>query len=83
MKFNTWYLENYGKEVLKFEGEDDVSPSYGFVLINCKDPQVVIVGKCKQVMLEACTNVKVIFDSVVTSAEVINCKKITFTIKDL
>lgn len=83
MKFNTWYLENYGKEVLKFEGEDDVSPSYGFVLINCKDTQVVIVGKCKQVMLEACTNVKVVFDSVVTSAEVINCKKITFTIKEL
>ena len=83
MRFNTWYLENFGKEVLKFDSEDDVSPSYGFVLINCKDTQVVIVGKCKQVMLEACTNVKVVFDSVVTSAEVINCKKVTFTIKDV
>jgi adenylyl cyclase-associated protein len=82
MKFNTWYLENYGKEVLKFDSEDDVSPSYGFVLINCKDTQVVIVGKCKSIMLEACTNVKIVFDSVVTAAEIINCKKITFTIKE-
>ncbi len=42
----------------------------------------MIEGKCKQIMLEACTNVKVVFDSVVTSAESINCKKITFTIKE-
>ena len=82
MRFNTWYLENYGKEVLKFDSEDDVSPSYGFVLINCKDTQVVIVGKCKSIMLEACTNVKIVFDSVVTAAEVINSKKVTFTIKE-
>ena len=82
MRFNTTYLENYGKEVLKFDNEDEVSPSYGFVLIGCKDTQVVIVGKCKSIMLEACTNVKVVFDSVVTSAEIINCKKITFTIKE-
>ena len=33
-------------------------------------------------MLEACTNVKVMFDSVVTAAEIINSKKITFTIKE-
>jgi Adenylate cyclase associated (CAP) C terminal len=82
MKFNTTYLQNYGKEVLKFDNEDEVSPSYGFVLINCKDTQVVIVGKCKSIMLEACTNVKIVFDSVVTAAEIINCKKITFTIKE-
>ena len=68
--------------MLKFDNEDEVSPSYGFVLINCKDTQVVIVGKCKSIMLEACNNVKIVFDSVVTSAEIINCKKITFTIKE-
>jgi hypothetical protein len=33
-KFNTWYIENYGKEVLKFEGED-VQLNYGWALIKC------------------------------------------------
>ena len=80
-KFNTWYIENYGKEVLKFEG-DDVQTNYGFALIKCNDTTVAISGKCKTIMLENCSNIKIIVDSVLAMIEVINCKKITVTIKE-
>ena len=73
---NTYYLDYYGKELLKFEGED-VQPNYGFAICKCKDTQIVIDGKCKNVMLEGCQNVKVLVDSVLSSIEVINSKKIT------
>ena len=35
-KMNTHFLDYYGKEVLKFSG-DDVQFNYGFVLSKCKD----------------------------------------------
>ena len=73
--------ENYGKEVLKYEGED-VQPNYGYALIKCQDTAIVIEGKCKTIMLESCTNVKLIVNSIVTNVEVINCKKIQVTVKE-
>ena len=82
MKFNTWYLENYGKEVVKFSGEEQVQPNYGWALIKCQDTTVVIEGKCKTIMLENCTNVKVVVDSIMANFEVLNCKKITVTVKE-
>lgn len=75
-------MENYGKEVVKFESEEDVQPNYGWALIKCQDTTVVVEGKFKTMMLENCTNVKVICSSVLTNIELINCKKITFTIKE-
>ena len=82
-KMNTWYVENYGKEVLKFEGDEEVQPSYGWALIKCTDTTVVIDGKIKTVMLENCTGVKLIVNNVLSNIEIINCKKITITVKDL
>ena len=81
LKYNTWYIEHYGKEVLKFEGED-VQPNSGFALIKCKDTTLVVDGKCKTIMLENCQNVKLIVTSVMANIEVLNCKKITITIKE-
>jgi len=34
---NTWYIENYGKEVLKFSNEDEVQSNYGYAFIKCSD----------------------------------------------
>lgn len=80
-KSNFWYVQNYGKEVLKFEGED-VQMNYGWALIKCQDTTIVIDGKFKTIMLENCSNVKVILSNVMANMEVINCKKITVTIKE-
>ena len=80
-RYNTYYIENWGKEVLKYEGED-VQSNYGWALIKCQDTTIVIEGKCKTIMLENCTNVKVIVTSILANIEVLNCKKITVTIKE-
>jgi len=74
------FQENYGKETLKYEGEQ-VEPNYAFVLIKCKDTTLFVDGKCKNIMLENCQNVRVIVDSCLSIAEVINCQKATITIK--
>jgi adenylyl cyclase-associated protein len=73
LKSNTWYIENYGKEVIKFEGEEDVQPNYGFALIKCNETTIGISGKVKTIMLENCHKVKMIIDSVLTNIEMINC----------
>jgi hypothetical protein len=78
---NTWYIEHYGKEVLKFTGEE-VQSNYGFALIKCTDTTMVVEGKCKTIMLENCQNVKVIVDSIMANVEIINCKKVTVTVKE-
>jgi len=78
---NTWYVEHYGKEVLKFEGED-AQPNYGYALIKCQDTTLVVEGKCKTIMLENCSNIKIVATSIMANIEVINCKKITVTIKE-
>ena len=77
---NTYYLEYYGKELLKFGG-DDVQPNYGFVLVKCKDTQMIVEGKCKNIMLEGCQNVKVLAESILSTIEVLNCKKVTIQVK--
>jgi adenylyl cyclase-associated protein len=79
---NQWYIENYGKEVLKFEG-DDVQPNYGFALIKCQDTTLVVDGKCKTLLLENCSNIKIVCSSILASIEILNSKKITVTIKEI
>ena len=61
---------------MKFEG-DNVQPNYAFVLIKCKDTTLIVDGKCKNVMLESCQNVKIVVDSILANIEVINSKKTT------
>ena len=81
-KMNTWTCEYYGKEVIKFN-KDEVEYNHGFAFIKCKDTQIVIEGKIKTVMLENCQNIKLVVDNVVAGIEVINCKKIVVSVKEL
>lgn len=80
LKYNSWYIENYGKEVIKFEG-DDATSSHSFALLKCTDTTVVITGKVKNVMMNDCSGVKLIIDSVISMIELLNCKKMSCTIK--
>ncbi len=66
----------YGKELIKFT-EEDVRMSYNFMIIKCKDTVVVIEGKCKNVMIENCQNVKVVVNELLAAVEVLNSKKVT------
>lgn len=50
-------------------------------MIKCKDSNLIVEGKCKNIMLENCQNIKLIVENVLTSIEFVNCKKITLTVK--
>eukprot|EP00347_Sterkiella_histriomuscorum_P014950 403358884 len=79
-KMNTYYIEHYGKETLKYEG-DQIESNYAFAMIKCKDTNLVVDGKCKNIMLENCQNVRVVVESILANVEVINCQKIFVTVK--
>lgn len=76
---NTWYLDNYGKEMVQFTGED-VDTSYTFMITKCRDTTIIIQGKCKNIVMNECFNVKVVFDAVLATFEIINGKKISVTV---
>ncbi len=43
---------------------------------------MVVDGKCKTIMLENCTNIKIVCSSILANIEVLNSRKITVTIKE-
>ena len=51
-------------------------------MIKCQDTTLVVDGKCKSVMVEGCTNVKIVVTSVLTNIEVMNSKKVNVTVQD-
>ncbi len=67
--------------MLTFKGDEEVNSNYTFMFSKCKDTTVVIEGKIKNVIIESCQGTTVVFDSVISSAEVINSKKVTVQAK--
>lgn len=58
------------------EGEDAVKT--GIFVGQCKGPDVVIQikGKCKNITVSNCENIALVFDTCVTTVELIGCKRI-------
>jgi hypothetical protein len=46
------------------------------MLENSVDTNLTVRGKCNKITLMNCTNVKVEFESVVSTFEIIKCKKV-------
>jgi len=79
---NKVFVEKYDGRIQKTpiqvalgEGEDAVKT--GIFIGNCKGPGLVvqITGKCKNITVSNCTDVAVVFDTCVTTLEVIGSKK--------
>jgi len=68
--------------MLKFSGEEEVYSSFTFMITKCRDTTIVIQGKCKNIVMNECFNVKVVFDSVLATFEIINGKKITVQVQE-
>lgn len=77
------FVENYDGKVTKGEptivtmdGEDGVKT--GIFIGNCKGPDCIIKieGKCKNITINNCTDVAVIFETCVTTVEVIGSRKL-------
>lgn len=78
-----WVVENQTKDsvvrevskegIITIEISDAKQQVY---LYNCEGITVKVIGKYKSLILDKCTKCSVIFDSLISVAETVNCKKI-------
>jgi len=70
-----WWLLEYinGKSDIQVEVAE---PNLSVSLFKCENSVVKVVGKCNKIVLNACKKVGLVFDTLVSSAEVINCNGI-------
>lgn len=78
-----WVIENHTKEsVIKEASADGVltidvgDPKEQVYVYNCEGVTVKITGKFKSLILDKCRSCNVVFDTLISSAEMVNCKKI-------
>ena len=69
-----WVVENWmgNKELVV----DDTDPKQSVYIYNCHNSTVQIKGKVNAITLDACSRCGILFDTVVASAEVVNCKAV-------
>lgn len=80
-----WVIENHTTESVKKESASGVltvevsDPKQQVYLYNCHGVTVKVNGeKFKSLILDKCEKCNVVFNTVISSAEVVNCKKIQF-----
>lgn len=85
-----WVIENQTKETIQKEiSKDGVinveisDPKQQVYIYNCDDAVVVVKGKFKSLALDKCTNCSVVYDTLISSAEMVNCKKIKLQVKGI
>lgn len=71
----TWFCENYENTQAPVEIKD-AKIQENVYIGNCKKATFMITGKVKSVSVVGCTDVQIQFDSIVSTFEVINCKKV-------
>jgi adenylyl cyclase-associated protein len=78
-----WVVENHTKEsVVKEASKDGVitveisDPKQQVYLYNCEGITVKVNGKFKSLVLDKCDQCAVVYDTLISSAEMVNCKKI-------
>lgn len=74
LKDNKWYVEN-------FEGKHDIvvevtSPKEAVYIRMCDNSSITIKGKLNSVVFDNCQKANLVFDSIVASCEVVNCKSV-------
>jgi len=73
-----WIIENQTKEsnpngVCVLEVKD---PKEQIYVYNCENATIQIKGKMKSVIFDSCTKANLVFDTAISSCEVVNCKRI-------
>lgn len=80
---NKWIIENQDKDSVKNTGENGIlvvqvkDPKEQVYIFNCEEVTVKIDGgKLKSVVIDTCTKVNVLFDTIISGCEIVNSKKI-------
>ena len=78
-----WVIENHTKESVVKEASPDgiltvdiTDPKQQVYLYHCVGITVKINGKFKSLVLDQCEQCAVVYDTLISSAEMVNCKKI-------
>ena len=78
-----WVIENHDKESVKHSGENGIlvvevtDPKQQVYIFNCDEVTVKVNGgKLKSVVVDTCTKVNVVFDTIISGCELVNSKKI-------
>lgn len=78
-----WVVENHTKEsVIKEASPDGIltiditDPKQQVYLYNCDGVALKVTGKFKSLILDKCKRCSVVYDTLISSAEMVNCEKI-------
>jgi len=80
LRWKIWEVSNYGNETIEFSG-DEVQPGMTFNFFNCEKTKVIIVGKCKNLMLQRCKKMDIQIDEALSMMEVIKCEGVKVRIQ--
>lgn len=85
-----WVVENHTKESVIREASKDgiltvdtTDSKQQVYLYNCEGVTVIVKGKFKSLILDKCTSCSVIFDTIISSTETVNCKKVKFQVNGI
>lgn len=78
-----WIVENHSKESVAKEVAKEgfitveiTDPKQQLYMYNCEGVTVKVVGKFKSIAIDKCVGCAVVYDSLISSAEIVNSKKI-------
>lgn len=85
-----WIVENQTSETAQKEVSSDgvitieiSDPKQQVYIYNCDGITVKVVGKFKSLVLDSCTKTAVVFETLISSTEMVNCKKIQLQVTGL
>ena len=85
-----WIIENHTKESVVKEASNDgiitveiADPKQQVYLYNCDGVTVKVNGKFKSLVLDKCENCAVVYDTLISGAEMVNCRKIQLQVMGL
>lgn len=80
LKQGTWFCENYEDTQIDIP---EVQMKQSVYILKAKNAVINIPDKCKSIQLDNCVKTGVVFNSVVSSFEIVNCKSVTVQVLDV
>lgn len=85
-----WVIENHTADTVKKEVAPDglvkveiTDPKQQVYLYNCDGVTVQVKGKFKSLVIDTCTKCAVIYDTLISGTEMVNCKKIQIQVNGI
>lgn len=74
-----WMVEYQGEGVCEVKVSN---PKQQVYIYKCEGSTIVISGKCKSIAVDSCKKSKVLFDTAVSSCELVNCQRMQVQVRE-